>query len=220
MTVYANIPFIPAIWMDLPAVYPQDAPDAESWGRLMSSACWTDSGLPHGDEELRYLAEVLTSMVTSFGPDAAHPEHAVDPGMEIWTLLHLPDPRVLPVPVRVMVLDEHVVRREKTTVSDLVQVEDPEAIDQPEVVEFEHPHLDSGLRAFRHRASESGHGPSSGIFAVLKYAFPIPGHDDLLYVSLSWPDLARVAEARDDIDTMVRSITTEHHPDPEPAGST
>lgn len=216
MTVYANIGFSPAVWMDLPAVYPQDAPDAHSWAALMSSACWADSGLPHSEDDLRRLADVLTSLVTNFGPDVVHPEHAVDPGMEIWTLLHLPDPRVLPVPVRVMVFNGEVVRTEKIGVREMVQAEDPEAIDTPVVDNFEHPNLGTGLRAFRHRASEPGSGTADGIFAVLKYAFPVPGHDDMVYVSLSWPDLARVAEARADIDVMVRTITTESQPDPEP----
>lgn len=216
MTVYANIRFNPAVWIDLPAIWDDVSSDPVSWGRHFARSCWIDSGLPHGQEHLDYLSEVLTTLVKKFGPGTVHPEHEFDSSMEIQTLLYLPDPRILPFPLRVMVMHEELVRAEKLTLSELVVVDDPEAIEEPDVVQFEHPHLGVGLRAFRHRASLSDDDSSSGVFAVLKYAFPIPGHDDLLLVSLSWPDLARVAEAREDIDEVVRSITFEYHPDPEP----
>jgi hypothetical protein len=219
MTVYANIAFHPGIWIDLPALWEEVVPDAAAWGERFSRSCWIDSKLPYGPEHLDYLAQVLTSLATRFGPGSVHPEHAVDPSTEIQTVLYLPDPRILPFPIRVMVFHENIVRAQKLTLRDLVVVDDFEAMDEPEVVEFEHLYLGTGLQAFRHRASEPGNGPSSGIFAVLKYAFPIPGHDDLLYITLSWPDLARIAEARDDIDVMVRTITTEFHPDVEAAAS-
>ena len=215
MTVYANIGFNPAIWIDLPAVWDDVAPEPLSWGRHFARSCWIDSALPHDQEHLDYLAEVLTSLATRFGPDSIHPEHEIDPSMEIQTLLYLPDPRILPFPLRVMVMHEELVRNETLTIRDLVAADDPEAIEAPEVVEFEHPNLGVGLRAFRHRASVSDTDRSTGVFAVLKYAFPIPGHDDLLLASLAWPDLARVNEALDDIDDLIRSITVEYHPEPE-----
>lgn len=219
MTVYANIPFNPAIWVDLPASFPPEAPDALSWAKDLAQGCWIDSGLSYERTAVDRLATVLTKLADSLGPGAIHPEHASDPAMEIWTVLHLPDPRLLPVPLRIMVIGEDVVRSEAMTLDDLVQATDPEAIDAPDVAEFEHPLLGVGLRAFRHRALDPESDAAGDVFAVLKYAFRIPDHDDLMFVSLSWPDLARVAEARDDIDELVRCIRTEYSPSPVPGAA-
>lgn len=214
MTVYANIPLKPAVWLSLPSSYQPDEPTPASWAAGYAADCWKDSGQEFDPDEVSRLTAVLTRLAVSFGPGTVHPEHEFDPQMEIQTLLHLPDPRKLPVPIRVMVFHADIVRSEQLTLRNLAQVVDPEAIDEPEITEFPHPRLGEGLRAFRHRNTVPGTCPSTGVFAVLKYAFSIPGHEDLLLVSLSWPDLARVAEARDDIDDLVRSIDFEYHPDP------
>lgn len=216
MTVYANIAYDRSIWIKVPAGYFPEAPDAEAWGRELSIACWSDSGQLVEQNDLDGLAAILAKFASDLGPGAEHPEHAFDPHMEISTLLYLPDPRGIPFPVRVMVFHEAVVRAQRLTVRELVQVDDQDAIDDPEIADFEHPNFAPGLRVFRHRTGEGQTGPSTGVFAVLKYAFAIPGHDDLLYVSVSWPDLNRIAEARERIDELVRSISFEYHPDPTP----
>ena len=112
MTVYANVAYSRALWINLPAVFPREGPNAESWGRELSLACWADSGLAHGPEDVARMAFILTGFALRLGPGTVHPEHEFDPTTEIQTLLHLAVPRTAPVPLRVMVLNRDVVGKQ------------------------------------------------------------------------------------------------------------
>ncbi len=215
MTIYANLPINPAIWIDFPSTWtPETGPDAKAWGERLSRACWIDSGLPHTEDDLEHLAAALTLLVERYGPDSVHPEHGIDPDMEIQTLLYIPDPRILPIPARVMVIRDAVVHREGATLRDLVVADDPEALEGTDVIEFPNPTLGTGLRAFRHRTMEPGiDGGEDEIYAVLKYAFPVPGHNDLIILTVSWSDLGRLEQAQKNLDELAQSITFEYHPD-------
>jgi hypothetical protein len=122
---------------------------------------------------------------------------------------------MIPMPVRVMVWAGAWVRHDKLTLRDLVMADDPEAIDPPRVEEIVSPALGTGLVASRLRAMRDESPPQgdAAVFAVLRYGFPVPGHDDMVLVTVAWPDLARVAAARGDIDSLARGITFEYHPD-------
>ena len=67
---------------------------------------------------------------------------------------------------------------------------------------------------FAHRVMEPDtSGGEDEIYAVLKYAFPVPGHDEMVLLTASWPDLGRLEEARKDFDELAQAITFEFYPD-------
>ena len=155
---------------------------------------------------------MLTLLVERYGPESAHPEHEIDPDMEIQTLLYLPDPRTLPMPARVMVFSADVVHREQVTLEKAAAVDDPEAESPVDVVQFHNPDLGLGVRAARYRAQHLT-DQDDQIYAVIKYSFPVPEHDDVVVLTVSWPDLRVVEEARAALDDLARCITFEYHPD-------
>ncbi len=91
-------------------------------------------------------------------------------------------------------------------------VADPDAIDEPEVTEMKHPFFEPGLCAFRHRLARSAPDEKveGAIYGVLRYAFPVPGHPAVLLVVVAWPDLGRLAGAREDIDKLALGISWKH----------
>lgn len=218
MTVYANWALNPAHWLAIPPFGGHPAvPTAEEWAARVSRNTWAESQLPHGAVDIDRLTAVLISCAQKWGPAGSHPERAASPGLEIRTVLHLPDPRVVPFPVRMMVADAAMVNEERLTLHDLVDANDARAINPPKVEEIVNPNLGTGLMAYRLRPMETEPGQSKDyehpVYAVIRYAFPVPGHDDKIVVSVSWPDIARVTEARDDIDNLARGLTFEYHPD-------
>ncbi len=188
-----------------------------TWAARCARNTWAESQLPHEQLDVDRLAAVLVRCADSWGPDARHPEQAASPGLEVGTALYLPDPRIIPFPVRVMVAPAAMVNDEKLTLRDLVEADDLRAITTPKVEEIENPTLGAGLVAYRLRPMENEPGQpkdyDNPVYAVIRYAFPVPGHDDKILVVVSWPDIALLAEARDAIDALARGLTFEYHPD-------
>ncbi len=218
LTVYANLALDPTCWLGIPAFWGGLSwSSADNWAAGAASDAWTHSGLPHDAVDVDRLAAVLVTCCEKWGPGAVHPEQLGDPSLEVQTALHLPDPRMLPFPARVIVADAAMVNEEKLTLHDLVDAEDPRAINPPKVEEIVNPNLGPGLMAYRLRPMETEPGEPKDyehpVYAVLRYAFPVPGHDDKILVSVSWPDIARITAAREDIDNLARGLTFEYHPD-------
>lgn len=214
MAIHAVVPEMSAHWIPIPTQWTDEWRYPVWWADDVARSRWTESGLPHEKIDVDRTSALLARCALNWGPESVQSEHHLDPAMEIRTYLYLPEPSDIPMPVRTMVIAADVVRREKITLEDIVQVNDPQAVTDVEVDKFENPHLGVGLRTFRHRDDYSETGPSVGEHIVLKYGFAVPGADDLLYVVLSWPDLKAVHRSRDAVDAFVRNIQVEHRADP------
>lgn len=101
MTVYANVDYDEAIWLEIPPWWgPETWPDYRDWAREMAQLWWDDSGLRPGEHQVDNLALTLAVCAERFGfPDP-------DETTELTTYLHLPDPRVMPLAVEVWVVGE------------------------------------------------------------------------------------------------------------------
>ena len=217
MTLYAN-QNLETCWLGIPAFWGGlSFPSAEAWAQRVATNTWFESRLPHEHVDVERLAAVLLTCCEKWGPGAVHPEQFENPDLEVQTALYLPDPRIIPFPARTMVVNAATVTEEKLTLHDLVEAEDPRAINPPKVEEIENPNLGTGLKAYRLRPMEVVPGEPKDyehpVYAVIRYAFPVPGHDDKILVTVSWPDIGRLTAAREDIDNLARGLTFEFHPD-------
>lgn len=207
--IFAVVDLDHSVWIDVPPFWGGESwRDEREWAEEVASNCWIDSGLPHQNADLERLTAILVDCARLWGPGSVHPEHAADPALHVHVVLHLPDPRVMPLPVRVLVA-EALDGERLPSLHEFALVDDPDAIDHPEVTELEHPFFAAGLSAFRHRLApaEPADNVEGGVFGVLRYAFPVPGHPAVLLVVLAWPDLARLAGAREDIDKLALAIS-------------
>jgi hypothetical protein len=124
---------------------------------------------------------------------------------EIVTYLYLPDPRQFAIAVRVWVDD-----RPDLTPEQAAGANDPDAIDTPVVEKFHTEALGAGIKVTRHGNLDRPHDDipdGTGIFVAVRYAFAVPGHQAVVTVAASNPDLARMAAAGPDLDEFVRTIT-------------
>lgn len=195
MTLYANVDYDEAIWLEIPPWWgPETWPDYRDWAREMAQLWWDDSGLRPGEYQVDNLALTLAMCAERFG----FPEP--DETIELTTYLHLPDPRVMPLPVEVWVEEAP-----GLTAAECAVVVDPVAIRPPQVEEFPTPNLGRGLRALRYRPVEPG--PPGAQYATLRYAWEIEDHDAVVVMAVSVPDVPRLLGAADDIDEFARRIT-------------
>lgn len=213
MTLHATVEPDPTIWIRIPQRWGEPWRYDVWWADEIARSRWEESGLPYEKLDLDRTSAVLARAALHWGPGSVQAEHGVDPTMEIQAWLYLPNPDSIPMPVRVMVISEAVLRAEPITIEELVQVEDPEAITAVEVLRFDHPNLGAGLRTYRHRDDYGEGDHHAGEFVALKYAFPVPGQGAIVYVNIACPDLKLIYQAQDDIDELVRTIHVEHRPD-------
>ncbi|MDJ0464402.1 hypothetical protein [Streptomyces sp. H27-C3] len=186
---------IPIQWTDVneddaaepPA--PGDQTPAE-WAVEIARDCWDDSEVDPGEAGVAFLAETLQACVEKY-PGAF-------PGYEI--VLHLPDPRAMPLPV--YVTDFPAVGDRDTELRRLTMADDKEAVETPIVETFTTEDLGEGLRVLRYSTMPG----STELLVGLRYAWRDKEFDrDLVMVTAS-PAPGRVLSALDDIDELARSL--------------
>jgi len=196
---WPEIDYDPAVWIELPRIWCEETwPDHRAWARDIAEACWGDSGLVPGEHEVDSLALTLAMF-------AERLQSGEQPAQDYF--LHLPDPRMMPLQVCLGTWEAEGER--DVALRELTGADDPEAVEPPVVDTFATQHLGEGLRTLRYCPFDpgSGHPPGPGaIFAALSYAWRVDEHDTDVQLSSSCPDLARLIQIVDDVDTLARGI--------------
>jgi hypothetical protein len=205
--LYAESACDPQKWMMIPTHWgpggqwkdPQDF--AETAGPLVWGA-WVERtpGAEHPGQDAvdRTVLELKAYGDKYGGADPHQP-------FQIVTYLYLPDPRQLAIAVRVWVDD-----RSDLTPEQAAGAQDPDAIDTPTVEGFHTDALGAGIKVTRHgnlHRPDDDIPDGTGIYLAVRYAFTVPGHQAVVTVAASNPDLAHLAAAGPDLDEFVRTIT-------------
>ncbi|MFE9648091.1 hypothetical protein ACFYO0_29045 [Streptomyces sp. NPDC006365] len=180
------------LWMQIPSSWegtPWKGP--KEWGRYMSEAWWGDSDFEPSRKDLKGLAATLQACAERF--PQSHP------GFDVY--LHLPDPRLMPLPVYVASVEADGDREE--TLRELVTTDDPDLVEKPIVEDFTTEALGTGLRSLRYTQTEE----DRTIIAGVRYAWRSEEADCDVLVIVAAPDPRRVLGAMDDIDAFVGRIS-------------
>lgn len=198
---WAKVDYQRTLWIPCLAAMP-DGYDTGRWARDFSAAWWSLAGLPHGENELMRLETQLAYIRDN---SVGHlPFH--------MAFIHLPDPRLDPLPVYLAILAARGERAAELRV--LTLADDPLAVRPPIVEEFTTDRLGSGLRVLRY-FTEAGPGvplvPAEGetpeVYAGLSYAWRSEQYETDLRLSTATHDLGRLQAAIGDIDELARQIS-------------
>lgn len=181
------------VWVPCPRGLPEGW-DHERWAREFAAAWWGLSGLPHGEDELAKLTTLLDYIyVSTWGPDSEIPCHLA--------FIHLPDPRMQPMPVYLAILEALNPKDEE--LRRLTRADDPAAMEPPVIDEFGTENLGAGLRVLRHwRGEDEGE-----VDAGLSYAWRSERYETDLRLFTATSDLGRLQRAIPDIDELARQIS-------------
>ncbi|KDR61119.1 hypothetical protein ACFU9O_09865 [Streptomyces albidoflavus] len=185
------------LWMEVPvewAALPWKGP--KQWARQMAEAWWGESEVPPARKEVKELANVLRMCAERFP--------ASYPGFDLY--LHLPDPRLMPLPAWVGWLASEGERDE--TLRAYVTTEDPDLLEEPLVEEFVSPALGAGLRSLRYTRMKG----EQTIIAGVRYAFRDASRGVDVLVMVSAPDPRRVLAALPDLDSFAAGVSWERKP--------
>ncbi|WFB87462.1 MULTISPECIES: hypothetical protein [Streptomyces] len=180
------------LWMRIPDAWegtPWKGP--KKWGRYMSEAWWGDSDLEPTRKDLKGLAATLEECAQRF--PQSHP------GLDVY--LHLPDPRVMPLPVYVGAFEADGDREE--TLRELVTTDDPDLVEKPVVEDFTTELLGTGLRSLRYTQTEEDRTVVAGV----RYAWRIEAADCDVVIIVAAPDPRRVLGALGDLDAFAGRIS-------------
>ena len=190
---WAKVSYDQRTWIPCPLGLPEGW-DHGRWAREFAEAWWGLSGLPYGQTELEKLTTLLDYVYEStWGPDARIPCHLV--------FIHLPDPRMLPLPVYLSIF--RALGPKEEHLRSLARADDPAAVKLPDVEEFSTPNLGPGLRVLRYvRGEDEGE-----VDVGLSYVWRSEQYETDLRLFAGTFDLARMEQAMPDIDELARQIT-------------
>ena len=196
---WATVDYERTLWIpNVPAL--PDGCDTSRWARDFAAAWWSMSGLPHGENEIARLeAQLACIRDGTYGHLPCH-----------LAYIHLPDPRMDPLPVFLAILAMDGPRDAHLRL--LTSADDPSAVRPPIVEEFSTDRLGTGLRVLRYFAGEPGaagsaDGSPPGICAGLSYAWRSEQHATDLLLFTASPDPGRLERAIPDIDELARQIS-------------
>jgi hypothetical protein len=191
----------PRLWIPAPASMPEPY-DERSWAREFAEAWWQMSGLAYVDRQVARLEAQLGLIYEGiYGHIPCH---------DAW--LHLPDPRLTPLPVYLSFWTMEGDRDSRLRTLSLA--DDPGAVKPPVIEEFSTPKLGTGLKVLRYfqpddeSATERSDGTQGAIAAGLSYAWRCADiHTDVRMFSTA-EDLPRLQQAIPDIDELAQGINT------------
>jgi len=164
----------------------------ESWAAESAALWWNVSGVEHENDQVTTLASMLSAIHKDIYA-AGHSHMA---------FIHLPDPRLLPLPVQLGIWAMQGDRDEQLRL--LVNADDETAVEKPILEEFTTDRLGTGLRCLRYRR---GGEDGSEINGYLDYAWRSEQYEtDLRLFTFSW-GLDRLQRAIPDIDELARAIS-------------
>lgn len=185
---WISVEYAPWIWIPCPPIFPEDF-DRDSWALLYAREWWWKSGREHAEPEVGLLARTLAEI-----HDYAYAHLPMHRGF-----IHLPDIRLPPLLVAFGIWKA--VGEPTAQLRALVHADEPEAIEPPEVAEFDTQRLGSGLKSMsysRENETVSGH---------LDYAWRSEEHATALRMFTASPDLGRLQRAVPDIEQLARGVT-------------
>lgn len=176
------------VWIPCPPVFPEGI-DRDSWAAGFAREWWDGCGLKHSANDVALLSRLLSEIHKStFGTIPCH-----------LAFVHLPDPRLLPLPIFLGIFESGGEREERLRL--LTHADDPAAVEPPIVDEFRTDMLGSGLRVLRYLHLDDG-----ALFAAMNYAWRSQEYETDLRLWVSTEDLGRLERATCDIDEFARTI--------------
>jgi hypothetical protein len=187
---WADVDYDMAVWVEVPFTFSADTwPDHRAWARDVAEACWDDSGLTPGEHDVDKLALLLAvSHENSVGKIYAH-----------RIFLHVPDPRMAPVPAGLGIWRSQGDREE--TLRALAKAASPFAVEPPIVEEFSTERLGKGLRTVHYGRQED-----AALYMAVHYAFRVEKYETDLNLFAYGYDLGRMYGTLDDLDELARRI--------------
>jgi len=196
---WATVDYPRQLWIPCLAAMPEGY-DTDRWARDFSAAWWSMSSMPHGENELRRLETQLAYIrENTFGQLPCQ-----------LAFIHLPDPRLNPLPVYLAILAASGERTAR--LRSLAGADDLSTIRPPIVEEFSTDRLGSGLRVLRHFTDDPGvpapaDDETPEIYGGLAYAWRSEEYQTDLRLFTATPDLGRLQAAIADIDELARRIS-------------
>ena len=186
-----TVDFNRAVWIPCPPAFPP-GDGRQAWASLFAETWWQASGLKHGKRQVTALKRTLEGMHAYLYGESGIACHQA--------LLHLPDPRLVPLPVYFAVFPAD--GDADTQLRALTRADAPDAVQPPIVEECTTQKLDTGLKVLCYTP---GSEPSS-LTALLSYAWRSERYETAVRMFTGSPDLGRLQAAMDDIDELAQAV--------------
>jgi hypothetical protein len=177
------------IWIPCPPGFPEGV-DQQSWATAFARAWWNAATPGHDESVVELLADMLAAIHEgSYGHIPCH---------LVW--IHLPDPRLVPLPVYLGVWES--LGDRDTQLRMLAGASAPRVVEPPMIEEFVTDTMGSGLRGMRYQ-----HDVDDGsLYATLSYAWRSDQFDTDVQLWASCADLGRLHRAIPDIELFAQAI--------------
>jgi hypothetical protein len=187
---WARAAYNKRLWVPCPPALPEGW-DGDRWAREFAEAWWALSELPHGESDLTRLTTLLAYIYeNTWGHIPCH-----------LVYIHLPDPRMQPLPVYLGIFQSVNARHAQLRL--LARADDPEVIEPPIVDDFTTGDLGPGLRVLRYWRGDDENEVDAG----LSYAWRSEEYETDLRLFTATSDLGRLQQAMPDIDELARQLT-------------
>ena len=180
-----------SVWIPCLPVFPEGE-NRESWAAGFAELWWEGSGLEHGKHEVALLERNLLSI---------H-EYAYSHLPCHMAVIHLPDPRLVPLLVCFAVLPAEGDRAAQLRT--LAHADEPGVVEPPIVSDCTTEKLGTGLKVLFYKQEDND---GSGIFAALNYAWRSENYETAVRMFVACPDLGRLQRAMPDLDKLAQVIT-------------
>lgn len=187
---WVRIDFNQAVWIPCLPVFPSGQ-DRKSWSALYAEHCWEASGVEHGKREvngLRQSLEYLHKFAYSELP--CH-----------MALIHLPDPRAVPLLVCFGIWQAEGDREQQLRL--LAHADEQDAIEPPIVEACSTERLGSGLKCLCYLREPHG----TMVSGCLNYAWRSEQLETAVRMFTSCPNLSRLQQAMPDIDALTQVMS-------------
>ena len=187
---WIRVDFDQTVWIPCLPVFPSGA-DRKSWSALYAGHWWEASGLEHGKRQIDALRRSL-EYLHEFAYSQLRCHMAV---------IHLPDPRLVPLLVGFGVWQAEGDR--VTQLRLLAHADEPDAIEPPIVEECFTEKLGSGLKSLCYLRQPD----ESMMSGSLNYAWRSEQLETAVRMFTSCPDLSRLQRAMPDIEALTQVIS-------------
>lgn len=201
---WLDIDYDPDVWVEIPIQWTLAAGDEwaeshqetpEEWAREIAGYCWEESDeedFTAGEVEL--LAQTLLECVRRYP--------GMYPGFQV--LLHLPNPKVTPLPVWIGHLPAE--GDEQQSLRELALADGADAVEPPVADEVRTEALGTGLRVLRYSTVPG----SNELVVGLRYAWRSDEHQRDVLVITGSPAPGQVMSAGDAIAELIHEIRLRH----------